>query len=347
MSADRSGGEPCGQRSSAGSRPRPLHRSPPNRFHHCVEVVVQSRRSVRVDQRLRQRRRKEGAIRLVADAKLALATLEQPAGRAGLKPNPTWRDRCEEVTSAWQVTRSDVLRAPEEGLLTQGQLIGVLQAQAEAGDTIVAARGGTRRGSVESWDATDGRRCHLEFGFSCMGYELPGALGVRMAQPDGAVVALIGDGTFVMQPSEIATALQEDLQVTFVISQNQGYQVIRRSRLDRVGRRYGNEFRHRDGPLGTGALTGGYLRARPRGGSERPRGARLLAKSAAEVRNALAEARHRRGPSVVVVPVDPYTNLPPSEVWWDVAPAEVAEQEWVTDRRRIYDEARRGQQWYG
>jgi 3D-(3,5/4)-trihydroxycyclohexane-1,2-dione acylhydrolase (decyclizing) len=142
--------------------------------------------------------RKEGAIRLVADAKLALAALEQQAGRAGLKPNPTWRDRCEEVTSAWQVTRSNVLRAPEEGLLTQGQLIGVLQAQAEAGDTIVAAAGGPVGDLLKAWDATDGRRCHLEFGFSCMGYELPGALGVRMAQPDGAVVALIGDGTFVM-----------------------------------------------------------------------------------------------------------------------------------------------------
>ena len=98
--------------------------------------------------------RKEGAVRLVADAKLALAALEQQAGHAGLKPNPAWRDRCEEVKSAWQVTRSNVLRAPEEGLLTQGQLIGILQEQAETGDTIVAAAGKARRGPFE------GLGCH-------------------------------------------------------------------------------------------------------------------------------------------------------------------------------------------
>jgi 3D-(3,5/4)-trihydroxycyclohexane-1,2-dione acylhydrolase (decyclizing) len=291
--------------------------------------------------------RKEGAVRLVADAKLALAALEQQAGHAGLKPNPAWRDRCEEVKSAWQVTRSNVLRAPEEGLLTQGQLIGILQEQAETGDTIVAAAGGPVGDLLKAWDATDGRRCHLEFGFSCMGYELPGALGVRMAQPDGAVVALIGDGTFVMQLSEIVTALQENLQVTLVISQNQGYQVIRRLQLDRVGRHYGNEFRHRDGQLGTAALTGGYLELDLVAVANGLGAHACLAESAAEVRNALVDARHRQGPSVVVVPVDPYANLPPSEVWWDVAPAEVAEQEWVTERRRTYDEARGGQRWYG
>ncbi len=291
--------------------------------------------------------RKEGALRVVADAKLALLALEEHAGRAGLKPNPAWRDRCEEVKSAWQVARGDALAVPEAGQLTQGQLIGVLQEQARDGDTIVAAAGSPVGDLLKVWDATEGRRCHLEFGFSCMGYELPGALGARMAQAEGAVVALIGDGTFVMQPSEIATALQEGLQVTLVISQNNGYQVIRRLQMDRVGRHYGNEFRHREGPLGEGALTGRYLEL-DLAAVARGLGAHAcLATTADEVRTALAEARERPGPSVVVVPVDPYANLPSSEVWWDVAPAEVAEQSWVTEKRHTYDEARRGQQWHG
>jgi 3D-(3,5/4)-trihydroxycyclohexane-1,2-dione acylhydrolase (decyclizing) len=291
--------------------------------------------------------RKEGALRVVADAKLALIALEEEAGRAGLKPNPAWRDRCEEVKAAWRAARAEALRAPEERMLTQGQLIGLLQEQARSGDTLVAAAGGPVGDLLKAWDATDGRHCHLEFGYSCMGYELPGALGVRMAQPEGAVMALIGDGTFVMQPSEIATALQEDLQVTLVISQNNGYQVIRRLQMDRVGRHYGNEFRHREGPLGAGALNGDYLELDLVSVAKGLGAHAELARSAAEVRSALAAARDRHGPSVVVVPVDPYANLPSSEVWWDVAPAEVSEQEWVTEKRSTYDEARRGQRWHG
>jgi 3D-(3,5/4)-trihydroxycyclohexane-1,2-dione acylhydrolase (decyclizing) len=291
--------------------------------------------------------RKEGALRVVADAKLALLALEEQAARAGLKPNPAWRDRCEELKTAWLVARADALVPPESGPLTQGQLIGLLQEQAREGDTIVAAAGSPVGDLLKVWDATRGRRCHLEFGFSCMGYELPGALGVRMAQPEGAVVALIGDGTFVMQPSEIATALQEGLQVTLVISQNNGYQVIRRLQMDRVGRHYGNEFRHRDGPLGGGALTGEYLELDLASVGQGLGAHACTARSAGEVRAVLAEARDRPGPSVIVVPIEPYANLPSSEVWWDVAPAEVADQAWVNEKRETYDEARRGQRWHG
>ena len=291
--------------------------------------------------------RKEGALRVVADARLALAALEEQAVRAGVKPIPSSRDRCEELKRGWLPVRAEALAPPAEGPLTQGQLIGLLQEQAQPGDTIIGAAGSPVGDLLKVWDATDGRRCHLEFGFSCMGYELPGALGVRMAQPDGAVVALIGDGTFVMQPSEIATALQENLQVTLVISQNNGYQVIRRLQMDRVGRHYGNEFRHRQGSLGEGALSGDYLELDLVSVAQGLGAHATLARTSSEVRAALAEARRRPGPSVVVVQVDPYANLPSSEVWWDVAPAEVAEQDWVIEKRQTYDEAKRSQQWYG
>ncbi len=88
--------------------------------------------------------------------------------------------------------------------------------------------------------------CHLEFGFSCMGYEIPAGLGVRLAQPEGEVYVLIGDGTYLMNPTELMTAVQEGLKITVVIAENHGYQCIRRLQMWRTGVSFGNEFRRRD-----------------------------------------------------------------------------------------------------
>ena len=104
-----------------------------------------------------------------------------------------------------------------------------------------------------------------------MGYELPATLGVRLAQGDGEVIALIGDGTFLMQPTELATAAQEGLKVTVVVSDNHGYQVIRRLQMHATGRHYGNEMRYRVGSLGSGTARGRLRAARPRLGRARAR----------------------------------------------------------------------------
>ena len=112
--------------------------------------------------------------------------------------------------------------APATGMLTQGQLIRVLGEGAKRGDTIVAAAGSPVGDLLKQWDATGGRSAHLEFGYSCMGHEIPAAIGVRMAGgPEGEVVALIGDGTFVMSPSDLVSAVQEGLKVTVVVADNQ------------------------------------------------------------------------------------------------------------------------------
>jgi 3D-(3,5/4)-trihydroxycyclohexane-1,2-dione acylhydrolase (decyclizing) len=222
----------------------------------------------------------------------------------------------------------------------------LLQEQARPGDTVVAAAGSPVGDLLKVWDATGGRYCHLEFGYSCMGYELPGALGVRMAGSEGAVVSLIGDGTFVMQPSEIVTAVQEDWQVTFVICENRGYQVIRRLQLDRVGRHFGNEFRHRE-PGPGGSLEGEYLEIDLVALAQGLGAHAVRAASAEEVTKALSAARDRRGPSAIVVPLEPHANLPWSECWWDVAPAEVSESGEVALHRVAYDQARLAQRWYG
>src|SRR5919112_4410039 len=169
-----------------------------------------------------------GATGIVADAKGALAALTEAVGRAGISSPADWQERVRVRNRQWQAERaaaldpdtpfdlsaleadSDVV-AGTGAVLTQGQIIGLLQEHARAGDVIIAAAGGPPGDLQKVWDATDGRHCHLEFGFSCMGYELPAAIGVRLATPerDARVVSLLGDGTFLMAPTELVTAAQE------------------------------------------------------------------------------------------------------------------------------------------
>ncbi|MFJ2196794.1 3D-(3,5/4)-trihydroxycyclohexane-1,2-dione acylhydrolase (decyclizing) [Streptomyces violaceusniger] len=312
-----------------------------------------------------------GATGIVADAKRALAALTDAVRANGTTTRANWRERVRALDEGWQGRRaaaldpdtpfdftslpdgSDVVR-DTNAALSQGQLIGLLQEHARSGDTIIAAAGGPPGDLLKVWEATEGRFAHLEFGFSCMGYELPAAIGVRFAEPDPSkrVLSLLGDGTFLMAPTELVTAAQERLPVTIVIPENHGYQVMHRLQMLRSGREFGNEFRYRDGGLEIGSgkparLEGDYLQVdlvRTAAGL----GARAIrATTADEVRTALAETRDHDGPVVLVVPVIPHADLPGAGVWWDVAPAEVSEQEAVARLRGEYEEGLASQRWYG
>jgi 3D-(3,5/4)-trihydroxycyclohexane-1,2-dione acylhydrolase (decyclizing) len=313
-----------------------------------------------------------GATPVVADARLALAALTEAAVQAGVATSEDWRAEVRARTGDWAAVRAAALDpdvpfdrstvdpdgdvVPDTGAeLTQGQVIGLLQEHARPGDTIIAAAGGPPGDLQKVWDATGGRLCHLEFGFSCMGYEVPAAIGVRLAEPDPArrVLSFIGDGTFLMAPTELVTAAQEGLPVTVVIPENHGYQVIHRLQMGRSGREFGNEFRYRKHALDLGAdaaqarLEGDYLKVdlvQVAGGL----GARaVLARTADEVRDALADTRDHPGPVVIVVPVIPHVDLPGAGVWWDVAPAEVSEQPAVAALRAEWEEGLALQRWRG
>jgi 3D-(3,5/4)-trihydroxycyclohexane-1,2-dione acylhydrolase (decyclizing) len=316
-----------------------------------------------------------GATAIVADAKRALAALTRAALDSGIKSPDEWQRQVSARNDQWQAERtaaldpdtafdksavpadSDVVTGTD-AVLTQGQVIGLLQEHARPGDTIIAAAGGPPGDLQKVWDATDRRYCHLEFGFSCMGYEIPAALGVRLAVPDRSkrVLSFIGDGTFLMAPTELVTALQERLQVTVVISENHGYQAIHRLQMWRSGREFGNEFRYRDDALALGngdpegkpaRLEGEYLQVdlvQIASGL----GARTIrATNAAEVRDALTDTRDHEGPVVIVIPAIPHAELPGAGVWWDVAPAEVSEQESVAQLRGEYEAGLASQRWFG
>ena len=308
---------------------------------------------------------KQGATTVVADAKKGLAALGSALG--SYRVPTSWMTEVTTAMAEWAAVREaaldpdiafDQATLPDsettDAILTQGQLIGIMQETSLEGDIIIAAAGGPPGDLQKVWDATNGRHCHLEFGFSCMGYEIPAAIGVRWATPDTKkrVLSFIGDGTFVMAPTELVTACQEHLPLTIVVAENHGYQVIRRLQMWRTGSHFGNEFRYREGDSmvtekGAGRLDGGYIDIDIVKMAEGMGAKALRPVTPSEVRQALSDARDHDGPVVIVVPTIPHANLPGSEVWWDVAPAEISDQPWVADKRKEYEAGLARQKWHG
>jgi 3D-(3,5/4)-trihydroxycyclohexane-1,2-dione acylhydrolase (decyclizing) len=287
---------------------------------------------------------KLGALPIIADAREALRDLIEAC--QGSRPNPSWMAAVHQARDEWnQCVRSEILIDRPGEAMSQGQLIRILNEEAQSGDTIVAAAGTPPGDLHKLWDASGGRNCHLEFGFSCMGYEIPAGLGVRMAQPDGEVLVLIGDGTYLMNPTEIVTAVQEGLKITVVIAENHGYQAIRQLQMARAGRSFGNEFRARE--ASSGRLDGKYLTIDFAQNAE-SLGARVWkASTADQVRAALREARAERTPCAVIVETEKYRYLPGSGVWWDVAPSEATNDSLTQDIRKQYEsEQKKFQKFY-
>ena len=275
---------------------------------------------------------KQGALPLVADAREALQALTQSAKAAGVKPNAAYVQEVAGLRNQWERRLKDEVfqQVPGE-VMSQGQLIGVLNSEAQPGDIVITAAGSPPGDLMKIWDATNGRACQLEFGYSCMAYEIPAGLGARMAQADGEIYVYIGDGTYLMNPTEIVTAVQERLKITIVISENHGYQCIRGLQMARAGKSFGNEFRARDEK--TNRLEGDYLKIDFAKNAESMGARAWNANTPEALRKALLEARSETRPCVIIVETEKYRSLPSSEVWWDVAAAEVS-QDPVTQKLR-------------
>ena len=281
--------------------------------------------------------RKEGALPIVADAREALAALAAAAAEAGVATSEEYRREVVRLRERWLATRAAVAEQAPGEAMSQGQLILTLNEFVRPGDTVIAAAGGPPGDLLKIWDATGGRNCHLEFGYSCMGYEIPAGIGVRMAQEGGEVYVYVGDGTYLMNPTELVTAAQEGLKMTVVISENHGFQCIRRLQMWRAGRPFGNEFRARDGRA---RLEGEYLQLDLAKTAEGFGAVAFKADTPDALRAALEQARGESRTCVIVCETEKYRNLPPSEVWWDIAPSEASEDPVVQKIRAEYERDR-------
>jgi 3D-(3,5/4)-trihydroxycyclohexane-1,2-dione acylhydrolase (decyclizing) len=283
---------------------------------------------------------KHGGLALPGDAR---ATLEQLAELLeGHEVDAGYRANAAELSAAWndEVTRLYSLgHAP---LPAQSEVIGAVNDGSAPTDIVVCAAGSMPGDLHKMWRTRDPKGYHVEYGYSCMGYEIAGGLGVKLAAPEREVYVMVGDGSYLMMPSEIATAVQEDVKLVIVLVDNRGFASIGALSRSLGTDGFGTLYRYRrDGSLGTDSADSGAFLPVDLAANAESLGARVIrAATVAELREALRAARDETRTTVIAVATDRYQGVPDYESWWDVPVAEVAESDGVQAARHDYVDAR-------
>ncbi|GAB5374377.1 MAG: 3D-(3,5/4)-trihydroxycyclohexane-1,2-dione acylhydrolase (decyclizing) [Acuticoccus sp.] len=265
---------------------------------------------------------KHDALSLVSDAKVALIRIAAALGRA------RWPDRDHAACAAWYETTDAVMAAPNsDGLPTDAQVIGAVQRLATPA-TVAMCAAGTMPGALHTlWRASPGGY-HMEYGFSCMGYEIAGAMGIKLARPEADVVCFVGDGSYMMANSELATAVMRRIPFTVVLTDNRGYGCINRLQKATGGAEFNNLY------------ASANVAAQPEidfVAHAASMGAHAVrAQDIADLEAKIGEARGREIPSVIVIDTDPYPGTGAGGHWWDVAVPEVSERAEVRAARDAY-----------
>ncbi|MDV5145788.1 3D-(3,5/4)-trihydroxycyclohexane-1,2-dione acylhydrolase (decyclizing) [Streptomyces sp. SBC-4] len=279
---------------------------------------------------------KMAALPLVADAREGLEQLHTL-----LEPHhvtPHYVHEYAEEGLRWRIRVDAAYAVPDEDARpTQAQVLGVLDTLVDGSDILINAAGSLPGDLHKLWRTRSTDQYHVEYGYSCMGYEIPAALGVLLAAPGRPVWALVGDGTYLMNPTEIVTAVQERLPLRLVILQNHGYASIG-GLSEAVGaERYGTDYRHRDPD---GGFTGAPLPV-DLGANAASLGMRVLRpRTVRDLREALADARTATVPTCVYVETetaDTVSGPPPAQAWWDVPVAETSTRPSAVKAREEYD----------
>jgi 3D-(3,5/4)-trihydroxycyclohexane-1,2-dione acylhydrolase (decyclizing) len=285
---------------------------------------------------------KHAGVPVVADAREALVALNRSL--AGWKTADTYRDEVRTLAAAWGRTVEQAYRLRNRPRLAQSEVIGAVNVECGSNGVVVCAAGSMPGDLHKLWRTRDPKGYHVEYGYSCMGYEIAGAVGVKLACPDREVFVMVGDGSYLMMAQELITAVQEHLKLIVVLVQNHGFQSIG-SLSDEVGvQRFGTRYRYRNPE--TGRLDGDVLPVDLARNAE-SLGVRVLRVGGiGELRGALQVARKADGPILIHVETDPLVPAPDGESWWDVPVAEVAELESTRDARKAYDEHKTAQRHY-
>ncbi|MEU5340888.1 3D-(3,5/4)-trihydroxycyclohexane-1,2-dione acylhydrolase (decyclizing) [Streptomyces sp. NPDC020766] len=277
---------------------------------------------------------KLSARTLVADARAGLEALT--GALSGHRVDAAYEAEYRAGKERWEEVVDAVYRADDEHAVpTQTQVLGALDAVVGDDDVVINAAGSLPGDLHKLWRARSPRQYHLEYGYSCMGYEIPAGIGVQQAAPGIAVWSLVGDGTYLMMPTEIVTAVQEGLPVNLVLIQNHGYASIGGLSEETGGERFGTAYRYR---AADGTFTGAPLPVDLAANAASLGMDVLRAKTVRELRDALATSRASDRPTCVYVETDPTPTAPAAEAWWDVPVAEVASRDAAARARERYDE---------
>ncbi|XCM34316.1 3D-(3,5/4)-trihydroxycyclohexane-1,2-dione acylhydrolase (decyclizing) [Streptomyces parvus] len=285
---------------------------------------------------------KLAALPLVADARAGLEALTAALAGRGYRVDPAYETEYTGAKEAWEERVETSFATPDATARpTQTQVLGLLDDLVTEEDILINAAGSLPGDLHKLWRTRSRDQYHVEYGYSCMGYEIPAAIGVLLANGTGQrtrpVWALVGDGTYLMNPTEIVTAVQENLPLKLLILQNHGYASIG-GLSEAVGaERFGTAYRHRDAD---GGFTGPPLPV-DLAANAASLGLRVLrAITVDDLRKALSEARDAEGPTCVYVETetpDTVSGPPPAQAWWDVPVAETASRPAAVKAREEYD----------
>jgi 3D-(3,5/4)-trihydroxycyclohexane-1,2-dione acylhydrolase (decyclizing) len=278
---------------------------------------------------------KYGAIPVVADARVTLE--EMAEALSGWRVDQAYAAQIARWRSAWEAEVDRLFAIRHGPPLSQAEVIGAVWAATRPQDVVVCAAGSLPGDLHKLWRTRQAGGYHLEYGYSCMGYEIAGGLGVKMADPARDVYVMVGDGSYLMMPSEITTAVQEGVKLTVVLLDNHGFGSIRGLSQSVGSGGFGTEYRFRDPRSG---LHQGAVLPIDFAANAESLGARAIrARTHDELRAALDESRREPRTTVIVVETDIDHRVPGYESWWDVPVAEVSEMEPVRAARAAYEQA--------
>jgi 3D-(3,5/4)-trihydroxycyclohexane-1,2-dione acylhydrolase (decyclizing) len=278
---------------------------------------------------------KHAGVPLLADARVGLEGLREAL--AGWSADASHTERAGTLAAEWDATVERAYTLGHGPLPAQSEVLGVVNRVSGPRDVVVCAAGSMPGDLHKLWRTRDPKGYHVEYGFSTMGYEIAGGLGVKLAAPDREVYVMVGDGSFLMMAQEIVTAVQEQIKLTVVLVQNHGFASIGALSESVGSQRFGTSYRGRDGevlPVDLAAVAAGL-------------GADVRRASTIEsFEEALREAAASPRITVVEVQTDPLVGAPDSEAWWDVPVAEVAGLDSTRAARATYEQHKRTQRQY-
>jgi 3D-(3,5/4)-trihydroxycyclohexane-1,2-dione acylhydrolase (decyclizing) len=287
---------------------------------------------------------KLGALPLVGDARATLAALRDRLRAEGYRGQPAYGEEVARLKALWdkEVDRQRAVASPS--VLTQANLIGIVNDASGPRDLVVCAAGGMPGDLLKLWRPLDPKGYHVEYGYSCMGYEIAGGLGAKMADPSREVYVLVGDGSYLMLHTEIVTSILEGYKLIIVVVDNGGFQCIRGLQTSCGSPAFGNELRYRN--QATGRLDGDYAVLDFAKNAESLGATACRATTAAELREALERAKQEPRTTVIHARVDRDARVPGYESWWDVPVAEVTSRETIQSAQEQYLAARQRQRFY-
>ncbi len=284
---------------------------------------------------------KHGAIPLVGDAKAILETIDEQL--SDFEVPTEYRQKAENFNTSWDEFVSDIYAEKNDVPAFQGEVIGAVNNFSDANDIMICAAGSLPGDLHKLWRTKNPKGFHLEYGYSCMGYEIAGGLGAKMARPDSEVYVLVGDGSYLMMSQEIVTSIQERQKMTIVLLNNDGYSSIGGLSASLGSEGFGTYYRYRNEE--TNQLDGGLLPI-DYAANAASMGAYVIKVSNVEELNAaLKKAKTIDHTTLIYIEVDRKKGVP-GFTWWDVAVAEVSKKTAVSESYQAYMKNKKTQKYY-